>query len=155
MAIDRQKMVDTVFEGHGIIGWGVPYIYYQDAQPTAKDFGPWWQYKPAEAKKLLAEAGHRQGLRDDAVLLRVLPADDLEVQLVQQDLKKNLNIDIKITKLDYTTYYGRYVEGKWDGHVLGVPVGPRHRASTSGPTSTCTPSRPRTSSASTIRSSTS
>ena len=40
MAIDRQKMVDTVFEGHGILGWGVPYIYYQDTPPTAKDFGP-------------------------------------------------------------------------------------------------------------------
>ena len=24
MAIDRQKQVDTVFEGHGILGWGVP-----------------------------------------------------------------------------------------------------------------------------------
>src|SRR5881397_55227 len=30
MAVDRQKQVDTVFEGHGIVGWGVPYIYYQD-----------------------------------------------------------------------------------------------------------------------------
>ena len=26
MAIDRQKEVDTVFEGQGILGWGVPYI---------------------------------------------------------------------------------------------------------------------------------
>src|SRR5438094_6239694 len=34
MAIDRQKMVDTVFEGHGIPGWGVPYIYYTDKAPT-------------------------------------------------------------------------------------------------------------------------
>ncbi len=24
MAIDRQKQVDTIFEGHGILGWGVP-----------------------------------------------------------------------------------------------------------------------------------
>src|SRR5919108_463992 len=61
MAIDRQKQVDTVFEGHGILGWGVPFMYYQDRMPTAADFGPWWQYKPAEAKKLLAEAGHANG----------------------------------------------------------------------------------------------
>jgi len=27
MAIDRQKQVDTVYEGHGMLGWGVPYIY--------------------------------------------------------------------------------------------------------------------------------
>src|SRR6058998_2526377 len=30
MAIDRQKQVETVFEGHGIPGWGVPFVYYQD-----------------------------------------------------------------------------------------------------------------------------
>ena len=40
MAIDRQKQVDTVFEGHGILGWGVPYIYYQDKVPTAAQLGP-------------------------------------------------------------------------------------------------------------------
>src|SRR3989454_6068305 len=61
MAIDRQRQVDTGFEGHGIIGWGVPDIYYQDTRPTAKDLGPRWQYRPAEAKKLLAEAGHPNG----------------------------------------------------------------------------------------------
>src|SRR3989454_4156298 len=61
MAIGRPKQVDTGFEGHGIIGWGVPYIYYQDTRPTAKDLGPRWQYRPAEAKKLLAEAGHPNG----------------------------------------------------------------------------------------------
>ena len=123
MAIDRQKMVDTVLEGHGIIGWGVPYIYYQDAQPTGKDFGPWWQYKPAEAKKLLTEAGHGKGFETTLFYYEYYPAMTSEVQLVQQDLKKNLNIDVKITKLDYTTYYGRYVDNKWDGLSWGFQSG--------------------------------
>jgi len=46
-----------------------------------------------------------------------------QVQLVQQELKKNLNINIKIQKLDYTTYYGRYVENKWDGMSWGFQSG--------------------------------
>jgi ABC-type transport system substrate-binding protein len=46
-----------------------------------------------------------------------------QVQLVQQDLKRNLNIDIKISKLDYTTYFGRYTEGKWDGMSWGFKTG--------------------------------
>jgi ABC-type transport system substrate-binding protein len=49
MAVDRQKQADTLFEGHGIIGWGVPYMYYQDKAPTLAQLGPWWQYRPAEA----------------------------------------------------------------------------------------------------------
>jgi peptide/nickel transport system substrate-binding protein len=123
MAIDRQKQVDTVFEGHGILGWGVPYIYYQDAMPTAKDLGPWWQFKPAEAKKLLAEAGHPNGFSTTLFYYEYFPQMTSQVQLVQQDLKKHLNIDVKITKLDYTGYYGRYVEGKWDGMSWGFQSG--------------------------------
>jgi peptide/nickel transport system substrate-binding protein len=123
MAIDRQKQVDTVFEGHGILGWGVPFMYYQDKPPTAADFGPWWQYKPAEAKKLLAEAGHPNGFETTLFYYEYFPQMTSQVQLVQQDLKKNLNINVKITKLDYTTYYGRYVEGKWDGMSWGFQSG--------------------------------
>src|SRR5437016_6089543 len=123
MAIDRQKMVDTVFEGHGILGWGVPYIYYQDTPPTAKDLGPWWQYRPADAKKLLAEAGHPNGFETTLFYYEYFPQMTSEVQLVQHDLKRNLNINVKITKLDYTTYYGRYVESKWDGMSWGFQSG--------------------------------
>jgi len=56
MAIDRQRMVDTVFEGHGLLAAGVPWIYYQDAKPTRRISAPGSSTVPAEAKKLLAEA---------------------------------------------------------------------------------------------------
>jgi peptide/nickel transport system substrate-binding protein len=123
MAIDRQKQADTLFEGHGIIGWGVPYIYYTDKQPTLGQLGPWWQYRPAEAKKLLAEAGHPNGFETTLFYYEYFPQMTSQVQLVQQDLKRNLNINVKITKLDYTTYYGRYVESKWDGMAWGFQSG--------------------------------
>jgi peptide/nickel transport system substrate-binding protein len=123
MAIDRQKQVDTIFEGHGIPGWGVPYIYYQDKMPTLAELGPWVQYRPAEAKKLLAEAGHPNGFETTLFYYEYFPQMTSQVQVVQQELKKNLNITVKITKLDYTTYYGRYVEGKWDGMSWGFQSG--------------------------------
>jgi peptide/nickel transport system substrate-binding protein len=123
MAIDRQKQVDTIYEGHGIPGWGVPYMYYQDKAPTLKDLGPWWQYRPAEAKKLMTEAGHGNGFETTLFYYEYWPQMTSQVQLVQQDLKKNLNINIKIQKLDYTTYYGRYVENKWDGMSWGFQSG--------------------------------
>src|SRR6266511_2019229 len=61
MAIDRQKQVNTLYEGHAILGWGIPYFYFQDELPTAADLGPYWQYRPQDAKKLLAEAGYPNG----------------------------------------------------------------------------------------------
>jgi ABC-type transport system substrate-binding protein len=123
LAIDRQQQVETVFEGHGILGWGVPYIYYQDTPPTAAQMGPYWQHKPAEAKKLLADAGHPNGFSTTLFYYEYFPQMTSQVQLVQQDLKRHLNIEVKITKLDYTTYYGRYVEGKWDGMSWGFQSG--------------------------------
>jgi len=123
IAIDRQRQVDTVFEGHGMLGWGVPYIYYQDAKPTAAQLGPWWQYRPADAKKLLAEAGHPNGFQTTLFYYEYFPQMTSQIQLVQQDLKRNLNIDVKITKLDYTSYYGRYVDNKWDGMAWGFQSG--------------------------------
>jgi peptide/nickel transport system substrate-binding protein len=123
MAIDRQKQVDTVYEGHGIPGWGVPYMYYQDTMPSLKDLGHWWQYRPEEAKKLLAEAGHGKGFETTLFYYEYFPQMTSQVQLVQSDLKKNLNIDVKISKLDYTTYYGRYVDSKWDGMSWGFQSG--------------------------------
>src|SRR6058998_339657 len=123
MAIDRQKQVDTVFEGHGIPGWGVPFVYYQDKPPTLAQLGPWVQYRPAEAKKLMTEAGHPNGFDTTLFYYEYFPQMTSQVQLVQQDLKKNLNIDVRITKLDYTSYYGGYVESKWDGMCWGFQSG--------------------------------
>src|SRR6266699_5680625 len=123
MAIDRQKQVDTVYEGHGMPGWGVPYLYYQDKMPTLAQLGPYWQYRPAEAKKLMAEAGHPNGFQTTLFYYEYFPEMSSQVQLVQQDLKKNLNIEIKISKLDYTTFFGRYADGKWDGMAWGFKTG--------------------------------
>src|SRR5215468_5486312 len=88
MAIDRKKQVDTIYEGHGIPGWGVPYIYWQDELPSAANLGPYWQYRPEEAKKLLAEAGYPNGFETTLFYFEYYPQLSSQVQLVQQDLKR-------------------------------------------------------------------
>jgi len=73
MAIDRQKQVDTLFEGHAVLGWGIPYFYFQDERPVASDLGPWWQYRPEAAKHLLAEAGYPMALRRRCSTMSTFP----------------------------------------------------------------------------------
>jgi peptide/nickel transport system substrate-binding protein len=123
MAIDRQKHANTLYEGHAILGWGIPYFYWQDELPSAADLGPYWQYRPEEAKKFMAEAGYANGFETTLFYYEYFPQMTSQIQLVQQDLKRNLNIELKITKNDYTTYFGRYAEGKWDGTAWGFQTG--------------------------------
>jgi peptide/nickel transport system substrate-binding protein len=112
MAIDRPKQGNTLYEGHAILGWGIPYFYWQEELPSAPDLGPYWQYRPEDAKKLLAEAGYPNGFEPTLFYYEYFPQMTSQIQLVQQDLKRNLNIELKTTKNDYTTYFGRYAEGK-------------------------------------------
>ena len=125
MAIDRQKQVDTVFEGHGILGWGVPYIYYQDTMPTAAAARPVVAVSSRGGEEAPRRGRPSQRLRDDAVLLRVLPADDVagaarpagsqaQPQHRRQDHQARLHDVLRALR--------RRQVGR---DVLGVPVGPR------------------------------
>ena len=123
MAIDRQNQVDTAFEGHRILGGASPISTTRTRHRRRLSLNPWWQCRPADAKRLLVEAGHPNGFETTLFYYEYFPQMTSQVQLVQQDLKKNHNIDVKITKLDYTTYYGRYVDRKWDGIAWGFQSG--------------------------------
>src|SRR5690606_21969850 len=48
MAVDRQRQIDTLFEGRGIPGLGIPYFFYRDEPPSLSELGPWYQFNPAE-----------------------------------------------------------------------------------------------------------
>ena len=77
MAIDRQKQVDTVYEGHGILGWGIPYFYFQDKMPTAAAARPVLAVQARGGQEAPRGGRASQRLRDDPLLLRVLPPDVL------------------------------------------------------------------------------
>jgi ABC-type transport system substrate-binding protein len=155
MAIDRQKQVDTGLRGprHPRLGRPLHLLPGHDA-----DGGPARPVVavPSGGGEEAARRGRAsQRVRDDALLLRVLPADDLagaarpagseeEPQHQPQDHQARLH---ELLRAATSTASGT----GWPG---GSSRATRW-ASTSGPISTCTPSRPRTSSASTTPSSTS
>ena len=78
MAIDRQKQIDTIYGGHAMYRLGHPvFLLRATSIPSAADLGPYWQYRPDRSQTTACRSGLSSGVYHDAVLLRILSADDL------------------------------------------------------------------------------
>jgi peptide/nickel transport system substrate-binding protein len=99
-AIDRQKMLDTVFGGHGTLGNDVFGIWDPDYDRSL----PQRTYDPERAKSLLKQAGH------DKLAVQLLTADiaqgstDMAQVFAQQAAAAN--IDVNLRTVTVTEFYG-------------------------------------------------
>jgi peptide/nickel transport system substrate-binding protein len=123
MAVDRRAQVKSIFQDHGILGWGIPFFFHQENSYTDDQLGPWYKYNVAEAKKLMEAAGFKDGFKDTLTYFEYNAAMTSQVQLVQAQLKANLNIDLTIKPLDYTTWFQWYTSHKWEGTAWGFQIG--------------------------------
>jgi peptide/nickel transport system substrate-binding protein len=57
LAINRDAIIQIVFETYGRTADIIPWTYVFDNEPTAAELGPWVHYDPKEARKLLDAAG--------------------------------------------------------------------------------------------------
>jgi peptide/nickel transport system substrate-binding protein len=123
MAIDRKAQVKSIFQDHGIMGWGIPFLYSQENAYSDEQLGPWYKYNVAEAKKLMEAAGYKDGFKDTITYYEYAASMTSQVQLVQALLKANLNVDLTIKPVDYTTWFQWYTSHKWEGTAWGFQIG--------------------------------
>jgi peptide/nickel transport system substrate-binding protein len=123
MAIDRKAQVKSIFQDHGIVGWGIPFFFHQETAYTDDQLGPWYKYNVAEAKKLMEAAGYPDGFKDSITYYEYAASMTSQVQLVQALLKANLNVDLTIKPVDYTTWFQWYTSHKWEGTAWGFQIG--------------------------------
>ncbi|MGA2193421.1 MAG: ABC transporter substrate-binding protein [Nitrospirota bacterium] len=107
MAIDRKRILDTVYEGRGVLADGpVP----QSLLPGPERFP--YEYNPALAQRLLARSGHGRGLN-----VKIFIGADQEVldmaEVIQQYLK-DVGIYASITQLEWSAYKQAIVNGDAD-----------------------------------------
>jgi peptide/nickel transport system substrate-binding protein len=118
MALDRQAMINTGDQGNALIMTNFPWNNILDKQPQPADFGPWYQYNPSEAKKLLEAAGYGNGFDMPADYYAYATYLTSWIQIAQQQLAP-LGIKIKIQAPEYTTWVERFLGGNYELSALG------------------------------------
>jgi oligopeptide transport system substrate-binding protein len=107
MAIDRDAFVQGVQQGAGqvTVGWIPPGMPGYSA-----DAGKQWSFDPAKAKKALADAGYPEGRNLPKVTYTVTSTDSNRLigQFLQDQLKKNLNVEIALDFVDARTFGQRF-----------------------------------------------
>jgi peptide/nickel transport system substrate-binding protein len=121
LAMDRKGMIDAVLEGQGAINGPIPAALSEWALPIGElgEGAKYYRHDPAEAKRLLAAAGHPNGF-SASVCFSTYGSTVLvdSMQLLLKDLKA-VGIDAKLDQKEYGAYQATCRVGKFDSMVYG------------------------------------
>ena len=122
-AIDRQGIIDAVAEGVGVYNAAVPNALKDWALPVDKlgEGAKYFKHDPAEAKRLLAAAGHPNGFQ--ASICFTTYGSTVLVDSTQIILKNLKDVGINAT-LD-TKEYGAYITSCFYGNFPSMTYGPQ------------------------------
>ena len=125
LAIDRQAIIESVFEGVGAMNPAVAAALREWSIPMDKlgEGAKFFKHDPAEAKRLLAAAGYPNGFPGSMCFTTygsTVLVDSM--QLVQKDLKA-VGIDVKIDQKEYGAYIATCFYGKFDSMTYGPQTG--------------------------------
>jgi peptide/nickel transport system substrate-binding protein len=125
LAIDRKGIIDSVYEGGGTINPPVPAALKDWSVPMDQlgEGGRWYKCDPAQAKKLMAEAGHANGF--SATMEFTTYGSQILIDMNQLVLKslKDMGIDVKLQTKEYGAYIATTFYGKFDSMAFGPQTG--------------------------------
>ena len=123
MAIDRQRIIDDILEGVGVVNPPVPAALKEWTVPIDQlgEGAKYYKYDPAEAKRLLAAAGYANGF-PGSVCFTTYGSTVLvdSMQLVLKNLK-DVGIDAKLDQKEY----GAYISTCFYGNFPSMTYGPQ------------------------------
>lgn len=113
MAVNRDTLLQLIYEGFGTKAHAIPWTYLFSKEPTAEtgELGKWAKYSPTEAKALLAAAGVSDLTFNNMFYNYTLAYEKLAEVLVP--MFRESGITMTGGKVDYTTF-----NSQWTGRKL-------------------------------------
>ena len=127
LALDRKRWVRELLDGQGVEEPGpVPAAMraWKLAGAALGEGARWLAHDPAQARRLLAEAGHGSGLRLRCAVARSAPDTALEIEWLAASLKA-VGVELQLlgedpSRLEDATWLHAEPHGDVDGHLYGT-----------------------------------
>lgn len=116
-AVKREDIVKVAFFGRGKPLEGVPIV--EGTPWWDKELAHGWNYDPARAKALLAEAGHPNGFQTTLLATAQFGMHKDTAEIVQQYLSQ-IGIQAELQLPDWSTRVARGSKGQYDMAIHGV-----------------------------------
>ena len=121
LALDRQGILDSIAEGAGTPNPPVPTALKEWSIPMAQlgEGGQWYRYDPAEAKRLLAQAGYPNGFAGSMCFTTY--GSTILVDAAQLIIKhlKDIGIEARLDQKEYGAYAASCLVGKFESMTYG------------------------------------
>ncbi len=120
MALDRKAIVDTLYGGQGVpvavLPPGTPYaLAVEDFPPETRKY---LERNPAEAKRLLAEAGFPRGLSTSLTVTWRYESPYKELAEALVAMLADVGVEVKLDPVEYGLWTGSVLRGEIDNMAM-------------------------------------
>jgi len=123
LALDRERIVQTLFAGYGVTVPGILWTTVLDQEPKEGDpaLGKWWRHAPEEAKQMLQAAGAEDFEFGMPYYNYNVTTNERQNALIA-DMYNAVGIKMNFRLTDYTEFNSQLIGAKYEDAIDGWPT---------------------------------